>query len=286
MQNAGPYLRQLVEAYILEHDIAKTTAVTYRCAANSFVSWFGREPSSVELSANINAYLAFHVEQGSRYTTRTYRGALSLFIRHAAAGGFCAVPPVVRRVSAPEHEPETFADEEIERLLAHSNPTQTAAILLVHDSGFRYGDVFRTTWGDVDPEWCVRIIVGKSGRREVRRLSAASVAACAKLQTEPGPRSKLVPWPHKSRTPWDDAWRALGKKAGVNVHDRGLQAIRRRSASLVAVEFGPAEAARFLGHSPKSGISVFDRYYKISRICDTPPRSPPPMTLPPDEKAG
>lgn len=270
-------LRQLVDAYVLAHDITKHTAVTIRCAANSFSRWFGKSPSVHELSANFNAYLADHAKQGSRYTTKTYRGHLDRLIRFAASHGNVSPPHIVRPVKVPEHTPISFTDGEIDRLLAHADPRQRAAILLVHDSGFRYSDVFRTRWGDVDESWCAEIVFKKSGRREIRRLSQATVAACAALQKNPGPREMLVPFPWKSRTPWDDRWRALGARSGVNVFKRGLQAIRRRASSLVAVLHGPAVAAQFLGHSPHSGTAVFHRYYRIGKICDQPPPSPPPL---------
>lgn len=280
MDNPGPDLCQLVETYIIEHDISKTTAITCRCAARSFVSWFGHCPSPIEVASNINAFLAHHSDKGSRYTTRTYRGHLIRILKSAADRGLCVLPPLIRPVKAPEHEPDSFSDDEISLLLKHGDGRQQAAILLVHDSGFRYSDVFKTTWGMVDEAWCVRIIVSKSGRREVRQLSAAAVAACASLQVTPGPKEKLLPWPYKSRTPWDDGWRALGKRAGVDTLDRGLQAIRRRASSLVAIEHGDVAAAKFLGHSPHSGTSVFHRFYRVGKICDKPPPSPPPMILP------
>ena len=101
----------------------------------------------------------------------------------------------------------------------HATPRQRAAILLVHESGIRYSDVFRATWGDVDETWCIRFVASKSGRREVRRLTPATAAACAALQATPGPRAKLLPWPYRSRTPWDDGWHTVpGTYAVIAAH--------------------------------------------------------------------
>lgn len=67
------------------------------------------------------------------------------------------------------------------------------------------------------------------------------------------------------------------RRSTVYANRPALAGFRRRASSLVAVEWGPAVAAQFLGHSPHSGVAVFARYYRIGQICDKPPPSPPPL---------
>lgn len=271
-----PHLRTLVDCYVLERDVAGTTATTYRCAVNSFSRWLGRPGRISDLASRINEYLSDHSRIGSRYTTRGYRVPLVALLRRAAASNLCRMPEVVRRIKVPQIEPLGFSDDELQRLRDFADPVQLAAILVAYDTGFRWSDVFAVTWGDVDPLWCVRVIVNKTGRHEARMLTAATVAACARLQAEPGPRSRLVPFA-AGRTAWDKRWRRLGKRAGVDVYRRGLQAMRRTGASLVAREHGEVAAAAYLGHSAASGVAIFRNFYRVGAILDRPPPGPPPI---------
>lgn len=134
--------------------------------------------------------------------------------------------------------------------------------------------MFRVTWRQVGVDGVLRLVMGKSGRRHSVRLPEDVLAACDAVRLTEDDR--LVPW-RLTFSSWAKGWKRLGVRSGVDTTNRGLQAIRRVAASLVAREYGEVEAARLLGHANGSGVNVFRAFYRVGEICDRPPPSPPPL---------
>lgn len=261
--------------YLAVREIAPTTAVTYRSACNSIIKWLGYRPSLATTSEALNRFLAWRSTIGSKQTARCYRTALLAILRGAEESGKVALPSAIRTVTPPAHRPQGFTLDEVRRLLLYADSIQAATIRLVYDTGLRRGDVFRVRWPQVGQDGILRLVMGKNGRRHALYIPDAVLEACRRVRAIDDDR--LVPYPY-TMSAWAKSWARLGVRSGVNVTDRGLQALRRVAASLVARDYGDVEAARLLGHADGSGLAVFRRFYRVGEIVDRPPPSPPPLS--------
>ncbi len=269
--------QRYLEAFALQRSLAASTESQYRYALSSFEQWLGRSATLDELADRLSEWIKYRAGRGySPYGIRTQRGALITLLRFAEEGGAIEVPRRIRNVRLVDLEPRWFTDDELRTLLEHADGYQRAAILLVRSGAMRRGDVLSALrWRGVGDD-VVRWVMDKPGRRHAVRVSDEALAACRAIRRDGDDR--LVPFP-LSKSGWHKRWKKLGQRSGVDVHRRGLQAIRRVASSLVAREHGELAAAKLLGHS--SGVTVFRRYYAIGPIVDEVPPSPPPLTAPP-----
>lgn len=279
MEALSVLLDSWVGIYLAERDLGRSTSLAYLCAVRKFREWLGGAPTVQHAADRLNEYIRYRCESGSRETASFHRRAILTILRAAEERGVCSLPRKVRPVRRDEHETIGFEPTEIRRLIAHATPIQRAAILFVYDTGARRGDVFRVCWSSVSG-YMVRWLVHKSHRRHSALLRPETLDALNAVKDASG---RLVPYPH-SLSSWAKAWKSLGKRAGVDVRRRGLQAIRRTAATLIAKTQGVGTAAQFLGHSASSGIVVAVRYYMVPSLLDETPPSPPPL-LPPEEKS-
>jgi hypothetical protein len=102
-----------------------------------------------------------------------------------------------------------------------------------------------------------------------RRVRPATQAAL-ELMRDPND-DRLLPMP-AGFTAWRKRWQKLGRLAGVDTKNRGLQAIRRTGATL-SKKAGQS-AAEYLGHSPRSA-GLAERYYLDPALLDDAPQLPP-----------
>lgn len=288
-RSAAMLLVDWAEAYCLERDLSHRSRGFYRGGARCFEKWAG-EPLTIEAAAErLNRYLDHLAATKNRYTAASCRNSVRALLRSAAAEGLISLPVKLRPIKTPEHRPRAFAPDELERLIEHANPVQLAAIMLAYDTGFRRSDLFKVRWDQVIGEGINRRIAhtaSKTGRQEVRRLRQGTLEALEAIRRDDDDR--LLPLAlEPKRTPrlqsvargdgysftgWRKQWRALGRRAGVDTHRRGLQAIRRTGATLSKRAGG--SASDYLGHSPHSqGLAA--RYYLDPALLDTAPPLPP-----------
>lgn len=266
-------MRGLVGQLVIERDVSAATAKAWLTAVGALVRWGG--PMTPQQAADrLSEFVAWRASFGSPYTASFYRRTLMGLLRQAEEMNLCTLPKLVRKVRVPEHTPRGFSDDEVRLLIGFADPMQRAAILLVRFCALRRGDVFRVRWPQVGQDGILRLVMGKNGRRHSVRIPDAVIEACRRVRAIDDDR--LAPYPY-TMSAWSKSWAKLGERAGVNVTDRGLQALRRVAASLVARDHGDVEAARLLGHADGSGLAVFRRYYRLGEITDRPPPSPPPL---------
>lgn len=258
--------------------LASSTELHHEYALNAFEAWFGRVASLADVADGLSAFVKFRADRYAAHGVRTQRGALLTLLRFAEDAGAVEIPRRIRNVRLVDLQPTWFSDGEIRRLLVAADPYQAAAIWLARCGAMRRGDLlWRLCWSQVGGDGVIRWVMGKPGRSHAVRLFPNALAACQRIRD--GKDDRLVPWPF-SKSGWHRRWQCLGRRAGVNVHRRGLQAIRRVAASLVAKEHGEHAAARLLGHSSASGVAVFRQFYAVGFILDSPPPSPPPLDAP------
>lgn len=268
-------LKEWVKTYCNERDLAKRTTAFYMSIVEKFEAWANASLTLDEACRLLNDYVAWRSDQGSRYTAKTYRGALGVLLRAAERDGYCTMPRRVRPVKTPDLSPIGFLPEELEALMRFADPYQQAMLSLGFDTGLRHGNLESVIWSDVDEtSLVIRIVQHKTGKSHVVPISAESVDLCVRLR--PAAKTgdaRLIPRPHK-RSQFYRRWRALGKRAGVDVYRRCMQATRRTSATMIAKQHGAAAAAAFLGHSAASGLTVFLRFYRVGKLLDERPPAP------------
>jgi len=272
-----PTLKTWLRLFLLERALSPSSAKAYATAVNSFLKWSGQGTTVQQAADSLSGFVAWRIATGSPYTTFFYRRALLTILRQAEDRGLCVIPRKVRGVRLPALQPKGFSDAEIRMLLCFADPWQRAAILLVRCAAPRRGDVFRVRWSQVSPTGVLRFIMNKPGERHAVQLWPEVIAACEAIRC-PGDE-RLISWP-TTMSNWHKRWERLGRRAGVDVNGRGLQAIRRTTSSLVAKEKGDYAAAKLLGHSPASGVLVFQKFYRVGEIVDEIAPQPPPLEFP------
>lgn len=261
----------LVTRLAAERDVSAATIKSWRTTVAALTKFAG-PITPQEACRRLNEFILHLAETRSPYTASFYRRTLVALLRQAQEIGMCELPAKIRRVRLPDHQPAGFTDVELRLLLSFAHPLQRAAILVARFAAPRRGDLFRLRWSQLDQAGVLRFTMGKNRRRHAVRLPLHAIAACEVVRDPLDDR--LVPF-HGSGTSWAKAWLRLGRRAGVNVRRRGLQAIRRTAASLVARDYDEVQAARLLGHADGSGLAVFRRFYRVGEICDNPPPMPP-----------
>lgn len=260
-------LADLVDRYYATHDLCESSAKFLRTVVRRFEAWAKRRLSPQAAADATNDYLC-HLAEGNRETARGYRKAILSLLRHAAEDGLCTLPAKFRPIGRVDVNPNAFKPHELRLLLAHANPIQVAAIHLAYDTGLRRGDLFGVTWHLIAGQQLIRT-QNKTGRKIARRLRPETLKALAAVRVDGDPR--LLPKRH-GNTAWHKHWKKLGRRAGVDVKDRGLQAIRRTGATLS--RRAGFSASAYLGHSPRS-VDLADRYYIDASLLDEAPPLPP-----------
>ncbi len=272
-------LKDWLARFCIEHNLAPLTERQYGYSVNAFEKWLGREASIADLGKGLNSFLRDRQQQGSPFTTRSFRGALLAILMAAASIGLARPPRVVRRVRCheivPQHiRPEWFAA--LERAMSRSlyGGFQRAGLHVAYDSGLRLGNVLEATWGDVDESGVLRVRQRKSGRILIAQLRPETLRICRRLKRKSD--NRLVPFPF-GESAWHKYWRQTRKKAGVKIPRLGLQAVRRTGADRIARVAGVSAAVRYLGHSPRSGESVARTFYLSAEAQGHEPIQPPPI---------
>lgn len=291
-----------VEDYIVRRGVKATTAEFYRGPARMFQRW-NKHPLSLYNAAVRCEEFCAHIRKKKIGPSRQMGifKALRVMFRDAVKHGLLETMPSIPSVRVPEHQPDGFTDDELNLLLKFADPWQKAVIMLAYDTGLRKGDLLRLRWDQVEENGnddnVIRLVANKTGRHKPAWVSDATLAACRALKPhlekakariwsrgmfgnasmpckKTVPRhiiNKIVPYPYAA-VKWRNDWRKLGERAGVDVHGRILQCIRRTGASRIMRDRGILDASNYLGHS---GINTALKFYRVPHIVDaTPPRPP------------
>ncbi len=192
-------------------------------------------------------------------TVRHVLSELRCFLSWAAddrGGRFIPVAPWPRGIlpKVRKHPPERLLDDEVEALLATSEP-YAFVIRLGLGTGLRWGDLCRLKASDLRREgggaWCLEVAVGKTG--EVLRVPVTDASLLRELHGRVG---RLVPFSEKSGTAFN---RTVRRHSGVerfHVHQlRHTFACRylERGGSLAALQ-------QILGHA---SVTTTERYARL-----------------------
>ena len=271
--------RRWLGEYAVSHALSLATEQNHQWALNAFEKWIGRAASIHDVAERINDFVRHRAAKYSPHGVRSQRGVLVTLLRFAESEGRATVPRRIRNVVLTDVQPTWFSDAELLALLAHASPIQRAAILVVRCGAMRRGDVlWRLRWSHIGADGVLRWVMAKPGRRHAVQLTTEAIDACRLVRSDSDER--LLPWT-AGKGSWHYQWKRLGRIAGVNVHRRQLQAIRRVASSMVAKEFGEVAAAKLLGHSASSGVLVFRKFYAVGSIVDEVPPSPQPLKMEP-----
>jgi integrase len=294
-------LKKFAEDYCRKQGVRANTRVTYLGCVRAIEKWAKRPLTLVAAAESVNDFIYAMLPKKSQYTVAGYRRHLGVLLRSAVQEHGIRLGKI-RKVKLQQLMPAGFTNDELLSLLAHATPRQRAAILVAYDTGFRRTDVFLARRDRIErrgDKFVISHVISKNGRVESRELTPKTISAIEAAQVESAregdvyyvckragvvvekrcvtvehQRQFCVPWGYGMQT-WKRQWLALGKRAGVDVRRRGLQAIRRTGASLVCKEHGAYEAARHLGHAESSGVAVFTAYYRVPGIVGDVPSSPP-----------
>ncbi|MEW4564664.1 hypothetical protein AB1K70_19140 [Bremerella sp. JC770] len=145
-------LSDYVETYILEHDIADTTAEGYRYCVSGFERWHGR-PIEIEsdLTTDLaNQWLTWLKSVGrSTHTCKSRRGELLTLWRAARRDrriDFDKDPEFVRRVRTDELDPECFTHEQAGLLLRQCQDLTGTVGSLTIPRAIYFGSFVRAAW--------------------------------------------------------------------------------------------------------------------------------------------
>lgn len=272
-------LRLWLGRFLAEKDLRRSTEKNYLYAVKAFEAWLGRRASVRDLAKRVNDFLRERGATGSRYTTKSFRGALLSLLTSAAEAGLLRQAPRVRLVRCPAIVPQHVHPAALGAILAACErmkygKLQLAAVRIGWETGLRRANILRLRWSDVDQLGVVRVVQEKTGRVVVAQLSPETLALCRAIKQLRDPR--LVPWP-LAMTAWGRWFIRLRKVAGIETPKIGLQSIRRTAADRIAKEQGIAAAVQFLGHSPNSGEQVARRFYLSPESQGMRPILPPPI---------
>lgn len=268
--------------YRIVKPLAPMTIKAYRDIIRTFSDWLGRTPTLYDVATRANDFLFARSKLVKVVTLKKYRGHLAAILALAVEDGLIAKMPKIAKFAPPDHVVVAYLPEELQKLIAATYALGIdglyvrAAIWLVYDTGCRHRDVMSLQWSNLDePAGVLTWIVGKTGRVQSAYVRPETVQAFHALRPKALPGDdRLIPF-RRDRWAWMKIWRRLGDAAGVDTKRRGLQAIRRTGASLVAA--AGKSATQYLGHAPSS-LHLADKFYMDRRIARPNPVAPEPLT--------
>lgn len=285
-------LAELVRAYIaaknLERPLGRELSFKTRehltDAVAVFSRYLNRPAIADDLTAVcVNEFLRTLIELGkSPYTVRNRRTGLRVLWRFAHDCGLVQQWCGVRTVHCPPLAINGYDVAKMQLLLAHvatlrgvvrstkiPRPTYWDAFLKTDwEVGLRIGDMLMVTIEHFDATgwlWTSESKTGKAGWRRLRLATVESIAAC--IGANPS-RERI--WPGYTRKNICRAFTELAKAAGVG----GTSKYIRSGGSSEYDRLFPGNGWRFLRHSSPE---VWEKHYRVDRICDQDAPSPPPL---------
>ena len=286
------HLRELVTRYAaarnaerpLGKELAPGTIRHLYESAAAYSKWLGREARIGDLiDESINHFLAHLLSIGRRpYGVKNRRTGLLVLMRFARRKGLTdAIPDGVRRVHCPELSIDGFAIDDMQALIEHAQTMggtirYTGLVRSVFWESFlrvkwelalRIGDMIRFQVADYKPGWLwvLEHKTGKQGWRELTPRTAACLERCIALK----PQRELI-WEGYAPQGAYKAFTRLAKRA----KRPGTSKFVRRGAASELEARTPGAAWRLLRRSVPT---LFEKHYRVGRICDKNPLRPPPL---------
>lgn len=202
----------------------------------------------------------------AEYQPRTiglFVGTLRAVLDHA---GVSPNPARDRRVELPrasrrEVEPPT-ADDFL-KVLQHTNRRYRRVIVLLEQTGMRVSEAVELEWRDVDADGCrLRVSAETSKTNMARWVEVADWVLSDALGSQNG---KPRVFPGFTRQKIHNALKAACVEA--NVKPFGPHYLRHRRASIMHMRGVPvAQAAAFLGHSPKEHLDTYAHVMPVTEV--------------------
>lgn len=283
-------LEELCEKYIYaknqERPIGRelsprTRSHLFDCV-KAYGRWIGQKPRVVDLQPDrVNQFLSALMKDGkSPYTVKNRRTGLMVLMRFARRQKLLQVrTKEVRPILCPTLEPQGYDVKDIQQLLKHIRylrreipgtgiPRRLYWASLVQtqwETGLRIGDFSRIPITAYD-QGILTVVESKTGKKSthhLERATAAAIEACI----DANPIRELI-WPGMQPKSLSRAFIEIARAAGLPGSSKW---VRAGGASEVDRSF-PGMGWRFLRHSTPI---VFDKHYKVQRICEPNQPKPP-----------
>lgn len=265
-------VRTICTDYVLEHELAETSADQYHRIVGVFVSWAGRDVSSSEFTPQlVSEFLADRQRLGrSSYYRKSLRNHLVALLRYAGQGGR------VRAVKLHELEPQAWTPEEVAALVAACDclPLERRAywqtiIPVAYHTGLGQCDLERIERRHFDHAGVIRFSRSKTGKRILAQIP---MDLLKRIPMAPGPI-----WPRTvSKEHWRRTFGKIVRKAGLT---GTFKKLRKTAGTLVDAEH-PGQGHVLLGNSRQ----IFERHYRDPRTVKENPLSPPGLPRPDSPK--
>lgn len=267
---------ELLENYVLYHDIEGSTADWYRRVGRVMTSWHGRPVRAAEFTGELISRLLLDKKRAgnSDYYLRSLRSGLVAILRDARGSG-----PVerVRSVRTGPLKPGAWTAAEVERLLAaipravaddDGQWYWTVVIALAYYTGFDRCDVQRITRADIRNDGLIPFFRSKTGRPALVAIPAELLGYIDQRAPVKGAVVPLRTSPEYFRRVFKRIVAAAGLKGT-------FKKIRKTSGTLVESE----QEGR--GHVHLANTrSIFERHYQARELLDLKPTMPPKIDLP------
>ncbi len=284
-------LEKLIETYIasrneerpIGQELAARTQLHLADCVRAYGAWLQHEAVLTDLNPlSVNDFLRWLIEAGqSPYTARNRRSGLLVLWRFAERSGLTDEQSTrVRRVHCPTLQVDGYAIDQAQVLLSRASELRGtirytkiprriywgSLLPTKWDFGLRAGDVLGVRVVDFNPDgqlWVYEHKTGKRGWRILRPETRDAIAECVAVS----PNREFI-WPGLRPRSFYRAFSRLAKASGLPGTSRWV----RRGSSSEVEKLHPGAGWRFLNHS---NPDVFEKHYRVRRICDSNPLLPP-----------
>lgn len=277
-------LSELVDAYLLSHEVRSNTEVQIRYAVKGVEKHHGTTLQVSELSADVlNRYILSLTKAGQFRYAKTHRTWLMSLLRAALElGELQELPRNVRRVKVPESIPTAWTCEQVTQLVqtAQAMPGVfrmhphvpksiwfTAYALVRWDTALRMADVLSIERTDIWPGGQISIVQHKTGHAHSVLLSKDTQEALRRLWKLLPESRMILPSLCEPRRIYSE-FKRLVKLAGLEGTGRKL----RISSATAAEAIEPGAATKLLGHRTPD---MARRHYIDPRLLNRAPVAPP-----------
>lgn len=170
-------LSELVENYVLSHDLAAESELYYRRMAHVLVAWAGRAVTVESFTPRlVNEMLVAKQRAGlSSHYRRSLRNAMRSLLGHKYGG---ELPEKLRPVKLHPLRPQSWSAEEVQRIIAACGYMRDerrrlwwqTIIAVGYYTGLALKDLWGLTLADIDAAGIVRVERSKTGKPVVMRI--------------------------------------------------------------------------------------------------------------------
>ncbi len=271
-----PQLDEAWQDFILSRktdvDCSPETLKTYRFTAGKFCEWLRdrgiTEPTDIE-ARHVRAYLSALRDRGLKSSTRnTHARSIKTMVRFWHREDWIAEPVEVNVPKVRDLDLPYLNADELRHVLREGcgDARDTAAVLLLADTGLRRAEACALKWGDVDfDDQSVFVRRSKGGESRMVFFGPDTARALLKLRrtiphddNDPVFRSKRGGG-HLAGQSFRNWFRRIGKRAGIRLTPHAM----RRTFATLSLNSGmdSLHLQRLLGHS---SLEMVRRYAQMA----------------------